>query len=398
MTQDILHGIDTIVPENGLAKKLAHGKTLNIKLGFDPTAPDLHLGHAVVLRKLRDFQQAGHNIIVIIGDFTARIGDPTGRNVTRPPLTTEQVMANADTYIAQLAKVLDITKIQIRFNAEWFGKMGFDEVIKLVSNVTLGQMMQRHDFRTRYEEGRTIALHEMLYPVLQGYDSVVIDADIEIGGTDQLFNCMVGKMIQDALGCKNSQVVVCMPLLRGTDGHEKMSKSKHNYIGLTEDAENMFGKTMSIPDALLIEYLELATSYSETEKANMKAELDSGNCNPAEIKKMIARNIVTIYHDAAASEAAQLAFERKVQKKAFSDVDYQPRALAELGLTPDSTLLDACHAALPEKSRSELRRLADGGGVKINGEKVSDLNTALTQTAMPFTLQIGKRDLFRITA
>ncbi len=399
MTQDILSGIDTIVPADGLAKKLALGRPLNIKLGFDPTAPDLHLGHAVVLGKMRDFQKAGHNIIVIIGDFTARIGDPTGRNVTRPPLTSEQVIENANTYVAQLSKVLDISKVQIRFNAEWLGSMKFDEVIKLVSNVTLGQMMQRHDFRTRYEEGKPIAMHELLYPILQGYDSVMIDADVEIGGTDQLFNCMVGKTLQDAMGKKYAQVVVCMPLLRGLDGQDKMSKSKNNYIGLTEDAENMFGKTMSIPDELLTEYIDLATNFTAMEKAQMKAELASGQSNPVEVKKAIARNIVTTYHDADAAVAAQDAFARKVQKKAFSDDDFLPHALSDAGLTDTATLLDVCQAVLPDKSRGELRRLAEGGGVKINGEKVGDLTVAITNAApLPFNLQIGKRDLFRITA
>lgn len=399
MTQDILSGIDTIVPADGLAKKLSLGRPLNIKLGFDPTAPDLHLGHAVVLRKMRDFQQAGHNIIVIIGDFTARIGDPTGRNVTRPPLTHDQVVENAATYVAQLSKVLDVSKIQVRFNAEWLGQMKFDDLIKLVSHVTLGQMMQRHDFRTRYEEGKAIAMHELLYPILQGYDSVMIDADVEIGGTDQLFNCMVGKMLQDAMGKKYSQVVVCMPLLRGLDGHEKMSKSKHNYISLTEDAENMFGKTMSIPDDLLPEYIDLATHFSADEKAHLKAELASGQANPVEIKKAVARAIVTTYHSAEVAAEAQDAFARKVQKKSLHDDDFMPRTLADCGLTPAATLLDVCQAVLPDKSRSELRRLAEGGGVKINGEKVGDLTIPLTKAApLPFNLQIGKRDLFRLTA
>lgn len=394
--QTIEKGIDTIVPEGGLKSKLELGRSLNIKLGFDPTAPDLHLGHAVVLRKLREFQDAGHNIIVIIGDFTARIGDPTGRNITRPPLTVEQVKSNAETYVAQLSKILDIQKIQIRFNSEWLEKMGFADVIKLISHMTLGQMMQRNDFRERYESGKPIALHEMLYPVMQGYDSVVIDADVEIGGTDQLFNCMVGRSLQDNLGSKARQIVVCMPLLRGTDGREKMSKSKDNYIGLTDDPDNMFGKVMSIPDELIAEYVDLGTSLSEQEKEALKEGLEKLTIHPMDIKKAIASNIVRIYHGEAASQSSQLAFEQRVQQKVFKEADYQEFLFEQVGLNSNSSLLDACQALEPNKSRSEFRRLAEGGGVKVNGEKLTDLNKKVSDYGENFKLQVGKRDLYNL--
>ncbi len=394
--QDLSRGIDTIVPESGLKHKLGLKKKLNIKLGFDPTAPDLHLGHAVVLGKLRDFQDAGHNIIVIIGDFTAKIGDPTGRNVTRPPLTTDQVKENAETYIAQLSKVLDIDKVQVKFNSEWLEQMRFDDVIKLVSHVTLGQMMQRHDFRERYEGGQSIALHEMLYPVLQGYDSVAINADVEIGGTDQLFNCMVGKSLQESFGHKDAQIVVCMPLLRGTDGHEKMSKSKHNYIGLTEAPENMFGKVMSIPDALIHEYLDLTTNFDDVKRASLKKGLESASVHPMEIKKAIAENIVSIYHGDAAALGAKNAFEQKVQNKTFSENDYVQVKVKDHGLNAGSSLLDVCQAIDPDKSRSEIKRLAEGGSIKINGDKFTDINIKLSDLDKSFKLQIGKRSLFNI--
>lgn len=389
--------ISIIVPEDGLKRKLDLKRPLNVKLGFDPTAPDLHLGHAVVLNKLKDFQDEGHKIIVIIGDYTARIGDPTGRNITRPPLTEKEVKENAQTYINQLSKVIDINKVDIRYNSEWFSKMEMSDIIQLMSQVTLAQMMQRNDFRERYEKDLSISLHELLYPVMQGYDSIMIDADIEIGGTDQLFNCMVGKSLQDTQG-KDSQAVICMPLLRGTDGHEKMSKSKNNYIGLTEDPENMFGKIMSIPDDLIQEYLELATTFTDEEKNVIKQTLAQDNTNPMDIKKDIATNIVAQYHGQSGSEKGRNAFENKVQNKAFTEDDYKDVVISMTHINANNSLLEICSFAYPEKSKSELKRLAKGGAIKVNQEKVSDLLSPLSQsnTSSPFKLQIGKRALFNI--
>lgn len=394
--QNIEIGIDTIVPSEGLKEKLKLDRPLNIKLGFDPTAPDLHLGHAVVLRKLRDFQRAGHNIIVIIGDFTARIGDPTGRNVTRPPLSVEQVKENAATYVAQLSRIIDIERIQIRFNSEWLEKMGFADVIKLASKVTLGQMMQRNDFRERYESGKPVALHEMLYPIMQGYDSVMIDADIEIGGTDQLFNCMVGRSLQDSLNAKSSQVVVCMPLLRGTDGIEKMSKSKNNYIGLTESPEDMYGKVMSISDELIEEYIELASDLSAVDQASLKLGVRDKSLHPMEVKKMIADSIVGLYHGIEGADLGRSAFENKVQRKSFVESDYKEIVLESFGLDDGASLLDVCQVVEPSKSRSEFRRLASGGGIKLNGEKVIDLTQPISSLGQEFKLQVGKRDLYSL--
>ncbi len=388
-------GISITVPEDGLKKKLALNRPLNIKLGFDPTAPDLHLGHAVVLNKLRDFQQAGHNIIVIIGDFTAQIGDPTGRNVTRPPLSPEQVKENAETYIAQLSKVLDINKVQVRFNSEWLGAMQMADTVKLMSKFTLAQMMQRNDFNDRYTQGAAISLHELLYPVMQGYDSLVIQADVEIGGTDQLFNCMVGKGLQDSEG-KPSQIVVCMPLLRGLDGHEKMSKSKNNYVGLTEDPDNMFGKLMSIPDELITEYLDLATTFDESKISAFKEQLSSNSVNPMEIKKAIAENVVDTYHGKEAGSQARLGFENRVQKKILSDDDYQEVHLTQLGLSESCSFVDLCRAIDPSKSKSEIRRLVAGGGIKLDGSKLSDADQAIPSTSGEFKLQIGKRAFFSV--
>lgn len=387
--------ISIMVPENGLQKKLDLKRPLRVKLGFDPTAPDLHLGHAVVLNKLKDFQEAGHKIIVIIGDYTARIGDPTGRNVTRPPLSEEDVKVNAKTYIEQLSKVIDISKVEIRNNSEWFSKMQMADIIQLMSRVTLAQMLQRNDFRERYEQNLSISLHELLYPVMQGYDSLMIEADIEIGGTDQLFNCMVGKSLQESME-KPSQIVISMPLLRGTDGHDKMSKSKNNYIGLTEDPENMFGKAMSISDDLLEEYIDLATNFSEDKRAELKTHLSSGG-NPMIVKKQIAENIVLQYHDEKAAEAARTAFEKKVQNKTFTEDDYKAVSLSALKLDGNASLLDVCHTINPEKSKSELKRLAQSGGVKINQEKISDLSFSVSNLDEDFKLQIGKRDLFKVS-
>ncbi|MBR7158906.1 MAG: tyrosine--tRNA ligase [Alphaproteobacteria bacterium] len=392
-------GIATIVPADGLARKIAQAekenRPLKVKLGFDPTAPDLHLGHAVVLRKLRQFQDAGHEINIIIGDFTARIGDPTGRNTARPPLTPEQVKINAETYVNQLAKVMDVSKVKLHFNSSWLEKMNFMDVIKLLAKATLAQMLQRNDFRERYEKSVPVALHELVYPIMQGYDSVVLDSDIELGGTDQLFNCMVGKDMQASYGSDTSQIVVSMPLLRGTDGVEKMSKSKGNYVALTDLPNDMYGKTMSIPDELLTEWIELTTDFSLAEKKEMIASI--GSVNPMEIKKKVAANIVKIYHGEEAAKAAEEFFYNQVQAKDMEAKEYKPVALSENGITAESNILALLQILQPEQSKSALRRLAEGGGVSLDGEKITDVERKINDLPESFKLKVGKRGYFAIT-
>ena len=302
-----------ILPAHGLEQKLQMARTENrplvIKLGFDPTASDLHLGHAVVLKKLRQFQDLGHQIVIVVGSFTAGIGDPTGKNKSRPPLSREAVMQHAATYLQQLSKIIDTGKARVLFNSDWLDKLSAAEMTRLLSHVTIAQLLQRNDFNKRFTEQSPIAMHELLYPILQGWDSVQIKADIELGGTDQLFNCTMGRQLQESMGMP-AQVIICMPLLRGTDGKEKMSKSLHNIIGLTDSPEDMFGKTLSIPDALIEEFITLCTDFTAEEKKELLEQLATGT-NPMLLKKAIARNIITQYHNEAAEGAAQNHFHNQ---------------------------------------------------------------------------------------
>ena len=303
---------EIILPENGLEEKLLQAKKENrklvIKLGFDPTAPDLHLGHAVVLKKLKQFQDAGHLVTILVGSFTARIGDPTGKNKSRKPLSSEEVQRNAKTYLNQLAKIIDVSKATIAFNSEWLDELSSTEIIQILSRVTVAQLMHRNDFNQRFTNNTPIAMHELVYPILQGFDSVKIQADIEMGGTDQLFNCTMGRQLQESFGME-PQIVLCMPLLKGLDGKEKMSKSLNNFIGLTEEPNEMFGKTMSIPDSLILEFLDLTTDFSPEEKLQLKELLDNGE-NPMKLKKIIAKNIIRQYHSEAESLLRQNLFSR----------------------------------------------------------------------------------------
>lgn len=283
--------VEIILPENGLEEKLKQAKRENrkliIKLGFDPTAPDLHLGHAVVLKKMKMLQDLGHQIIILVGSFTARIGDPTGKNISRKPLSIEEVQHNAETYINQLSKVIDVNKIKIVFNSEWLDHLTFSEVLQVLSKVTVAQLMHRNDFNKRFTDNTPIAMHELIYPILQAYDSVKIKADIEMGGTDQLFNCTMGRQLQENYGIV-PQIVMCMPLLKGLDGKEKMSKSLNNIIGLTDEPNEMFGKTMSIPDSMIIDFIDLTTDFSFDEKQALKEKLSNGE-NPMGIKKSLQK-------------------------------------------------------------------------------------------------------------
>lgn len=387
--KNIFENIEITAPEGEFKKKLESGKKLNIKMGFDPTSPDLHLGHAVAIKKLRELQDLGHKIIIIIGDFTARIGDPSGRDKTRPELSKEEIDKNSETYIHQLSKILDVDKIEVRKNSEWLNQMNLGELISLLSKYTIQQIMERNDFRGRFEKSIPISLHEIIYPLIQGYDSVKVEADIELGGQDQLFNLLVARYLQEKYD-QEPQVVVCMPLLRGTDGVNKMSKSLGNYIGLTDDPNDMYGKTMSIPDELIEEYLNLATSFLKEEKENLKEILKTEK-NPINIKKKIAFNIVCQYHSEKQAQEAQKDFENKFQKRKLEDIDYIE---IDLNLVCGKTLLEVLHDLL-NRSKSEIRKLFEGGAISINGEKVFDINFKIDKIKQGAVLKAGKLNYFK---
>jgi tyrosyl-tRNA synthetase len=390
----IKSGIADLVPEAALIKKLERGKPLRVKLGVDPTAPDLHLGHAVPLRKLRQFQDLGHTVVLIIGDCTALIGDPSGRNSTRPPLTLAAIEDNAKTYIDQAFKILDADKTELRRNSEWLGEIDFEKILTLTSQFTVARILERDDFSKRYADNKPISLHEFLYPVMQAYDSVAVEADVELGGTDQLFNLLAGRELMEKSGME-PQVALTLPLLEGTDGIQKMSKSYGNYIGLTDAPEDMFGKVMSIPDALMIKYYRLCTALSVDEVDALGVQLDDGSVHPNAAKRRLSREIVNTYHPAGSGDTAEAAFDRVFKQhqvpEEISEVVvamdaevHLPALLHELGLAPSS---------------SEARRLIDGGGVRINGETVEPriYNIARAQVDGA-VLQVGKRRFARAVA
>jgi tyrosyl-tRNA synthetase len=387
-----------ILPENGLEEKLAQAqeenRKLSIKLGFDPTAPDLHLGHAVVLKKLKQFQDLGHQIIIVVGSFTARIGDPTGKNKARKPLSAKEVQHNAQTYINQLSKVIDIEKTKIVFNSDWLDALGFSEVIQLLSKVTVAQLMHRNDFHKRFTENTPIAMHELVYPILQGFDSVQIKCDIEMGGTDQLFNCTMGRQLQEVHQIP-AQIVMCMPLLKGLDGKEKMSKSLNNIIGLTDEPDEMFGKTMSIPDSLIEEFIDLTTDLSAEEKAALKARMEKGE-NPMNIKKLVAKNIISQYHDETAAENAEQFFNNQFQNKNFEEKSFEPVSIHSLNHAQNkTTVLELCHQLKNDLSKSAVRRLIQSGGVQINTVKILDPDQEI-ELLKEIRIKIGKRNFFEL--
>ncbi|WP_185287594.1 tyrosine--tRNA ligase [Chryseobacterium lactis] len=399
MINTLQENVAIILPENGLEEKLAQAKeknrTLSIKLGFDPTAPDLHLGHAVVLKKLKEFQDLGHRIIIVVGSFTARIGDPTGKNKARKPLSAEEVQHNAQTYINQLSKVLDIEKTEIVFNSDWLDALDFSEVIQLLSKVTVAQLMHRNDFNKRFTENTPIAMHELLYPILQGFDSVKIECDIEMGGTDQLFNCTMGRQLQE-IHQMPAQIVMCMPLLKGLDGKEKMSKSLNNIIGLTDEPNEMFGKTMSIPDAMIEEFIDLTTDFSAEEKNRLKSTIENGE-NPMNIKKLIAKNIVSQYHDDEAAENAELFFNNQFQNKNFDEKSFEPVSILSLHhIENKTTLVELCHQLKNDLSKSAIRRLIKSGGIQIDSEKILDPDQEI-DLIKEIKIKIGKRNFFELT-
>lgn len=390
----IKRGTSEIIPIDELEKKLKKsretGKPLNIKLGCDPTRPDLHLGHSVVLRKLAQFQQLGHQAILIIGDFTAMIGDPSGRNSTRPPLTYEQSRENAQSYIEQAAKILDKDKTRIVYNGEWLSPMNFQEVIKLASKYTVARMIERDDFTKRFKGGIPISLHEFLYPLAQAMDSVAIESDVELGGTDQKFNLLVGRDIQRESGME-PQVILTMPLLVGTDGTEKMSKSYDNYIGISDEPKDIYGKTLSIPDNLIYNYYELATDISNDELKEIKAQLDDSSVNPRDIKRALARKLVEMYHSADLARKAEEEFDKIFINKGTPD-DIPELKLDNLS---NINIIDLIIEANFAPSKGEARRLIQQGGVSIDGDKISDFNTEITLRS-DMILKVGKRKFTKI--
>ena len=386
-----LRGVDELLPKDEwiqkLAKSEATGVPLRIKLGLDPTAPDIHLGHTVVLNKMRQLQDLGHQVIFLIGDFTTLIGDPSGRNSTRPPLTAEQIKANAETYYTQAAKVLDPAKTEVRYNSEWCDQLGARGMIQLSAKYTVARMMERNDFHTRFTEGSSISLHEFLYPLLQGYDSVALKADLELGGTDQKFNLMMGRHLQAEYG-QEQQCVLTMPLLVGLDGVHKMSKSKNNYIGITEDANTMFAKVLSISDDLMWDWYTLLSFQSLEHIAQLKADIAAGD-NPKHAKVTLAKEITTRFHSAAAADAAEQDFTNRSKGGIPDDIPEVSLSGAPLGI---GALLKQANLA---PSTSEANRLIDGGGVRIDGTVISDRGLKLD--AGSFVLQVGKRKFARVT-
>jgi len=389
----IKKGTVDIISENELIEKLKEDRPLIVKAGFDPTAPDLHLGHTVLLQKLRTFQQLGHIVYFIIGDFTAMIGDPTGRDKTRPPLTKEQVLENAKTYQEQVFKVLDPEKTVVVFNSEWFSDMTAEELIRLSSKYTVARMLERDDFKKRFKENRPIAIHEFIYP-LQAYDSVVIKADIEVGGSDQRFNLLIGRDIQKEYGIEKPQVAILLPLLVGTDGVRKMSKSYGNYIGITEPPEDMFGKIMSIPDELMWDYWKLLTDLSEDEIEKMRKDVESGVLHPMDVKKQLAMYIVERFHSKEEAVKAKEYFEKVHSKREL------PENIPEPEITIESEekkipLYELVYKLGFAPSKSEARRLIKSGAVKIEGNKFTDFNYEV-DLSKEFVIQVGKRKFAKI--
>ena len=384
-------GVDELLIENEFAQKLARseqsGTPLRIKLGLDPTAPDLHLGHTVVLNKMRQLQDLGHQVIFLIGDFTSMIGDPSGRNATRPPLTREQVEQNAMTYFKQASLVLDPARTEMRYNSEWCDPLGARGMIELASRHTVARMMERDDFTKRYKSGTPIAIHEFLYPLMQGYDSVALRADLELGGTDQKFNLLVGRELQKDYG-QEQQCILTMPLLEGLDGVEKMSKSKNNYIGITEAGNVMFAKLMSISDVMMWRYYELLSFRSLAEIAALKAEVADGR-NPRDVKVALAKEIVTRFHCAQAADDALADFVNRAKGGIPDDVADIAISGAPLGIAHLLKQAGLCASA------SEAMRMVDQGGVRIDGAVVAD--KALKVEAGTFVLQVGKRKFARVT-
>lgn len=389
----IMKGVDTIVSEESLRKKLEkcekENKKLTIKLGLDPSAPDIHLGHAVVLRKIKQMQDLGHKAVIIIGDFTGKIGDPTGKAKGRKALTDDEVKANAETYKEQIFKVLDKDKTEIRFNSEWLSKLAFDDVLKLAATTTVARMMERDDFQKRFNNNVPIGIHEFFYPLMQAYDSVALGADIELGGTDQTFNILMGRTLQKSKG-QEEQVAMFMPILEGLDGIEKMSKSLGNYIGVSEPANVMFKKVMEIPDNLIIKYFELATDEHPDTVDEIKEQLKNGK-NPRDVKFQLAKIITGLYHSDEEVEEAIKFYDAAFSKKSI------PENIPEININDNMESLEDITQLLIDggfiQSKSEIRRLINQGGVQINGEKIKSINVQLNNGDV---IKIGKKKFIKI--
>jgi len=387
----ISRGADEILLQDELVKKLKRGKPLRIKAGFDPTAPDLHLGHTVLVNKLRQFQDLGHEVMFLIGDFTAMIGDPTGKSATRPPLTREQVMENSKTYEHQVFKILDAEKTTVFFNSSWMGEMNASDMIQLAAKHTVARMLERDDFNKRYKGGQSISIHEFLYPLVQGYDSVAMKADVELGGTDQKFNLLVGRQLQEAYG-QEPQIALTMPILEGLDGVQKMSKSLNNYIGITDSPDDMFGKIMSISDELMWRYFELLSFRPMTEIESFKQQISAGD-NPRDIKFLLAQELITRFHSASEADQAQQNFIARFQKGALPDDIEEIILNSENGQLGIAALLSAAGLVA---SNGEGFRMIKQGAVKIDGEKVSDKSLMLDQ-GFTGVVQVGKRRFAKVS-
>ncbi|MBU9723855.1 MULTISPECIES: tyrosine--tRNA ligase [Bacillaceae] len=387
-------GVQEIIPSEELevkvAKSIMKNRPLKIKLGLDPSAPDVHLGHTVVLNKLRLFQDNGHVIQLLIGDFTGKIGDPTGKSVARKQLTDDEVKHNAKTYFEQFGKVMDMEKVELHFNSKWLSKLNFEDVINLAGKITVARLMERDDFEERIALGKPISLHEFFYPLMQGYDSVELECDIELGGTDQHFNILMGRHFQEKFG-REKQVAMLMPLLEGLDGVEKMSKSKKNYIGIDEQPQDIYGKAMSIPDELMVKYFELITDFSPDDLAKIKTDLESGELHPRDAKMLLGKTIVRIYHGEEAADKAEKGFISVFQQGAMPDeiptiVWDGKKEVAVVDLLVELDMLN---------SKSEARRMIQNKGVKVNGEKVEDTHTVISITN-DLVIQVGKRKFVKI--
>ena len=389
-------GAVDIIPEEELESKIKKsiktGTPLKVKLGLDPSRPDIHLGHTVVLRKLRQFQDCGHEVVLVVGDFTATIGDPSGRNKTRPPMTLKETRVNGKTYFEQASRIIDPKKTKIVYNSEWLEKMTFRDVIELASNYTVARMLERDDFEKRYNAGEPISTHEFLYPLAQAMDSVQLESDIELGGTDQTFNLLVGRTIQESYG-QEAQVILTTPLLEGTDGVEKMSKSLDNYIALEDSPDEMFGKTMSIPDSLIYKYFELLTDVPSDELDQIQHQLEEGSVNPMNLKRRLGRELVSLYHDEEKATVAEKQFDLIHKKKEVPEdiPEYSP----DTGDSGEVWIVHLITGAGLANSNSQARRLIQQGGVRIDGDKVEDfgLNIPIENE---FVLQVGKRKFVRI--
>ena len=388
---ELKRGSDEILLEDELLEKLKQGKPLKIKAGFDPTAPDLHLGHTVLINKLRQFQQLGHEVIFLIGDFTGMIGDPTGKNVTRKPLTQEDVLANAETYKEQVFKILDPAKTRVEFNSTWMEKLGSAGMLKLASRQTVARMMERDDFKKRYANGQAIAIHEFMYPLVQGWDSVALESDVELGGTDQKFNLLMGRELQKSEG-QRPQTVLMMPLLEGLDGVQKMSKSLNNYIGITDSPTEMFGKIMSISDVLMWRYFQLLSFKAIDVIDGYKSDVAAGK-NPRDVKIDLAKELIARFHDEDAAQAAHQEFINRFQKGALPDDMPELEVATENGEIAIANLLKEIGLVA---STSEAMRMIKQGAAKIDGEKVAD-NKVVISAGTNAVFQVGKRKFARVT-